>query len=95
MLALISLQPFSRFMTGTTVGCESGAQSVFVRESGHINYLTIEDEEGNIQVLEVTDAHPFWVVTDDPDLERAARNVVDENGVWLYHANIGPTENGF
>jgi len=68
---------------------------VFVRQSDHINYLTIEDEEGNIQVLEVTDAHPFWVVTDDPDLERAARSLVDENGVWLYHANIGPTENGF
>jgi hypothetical protein len=57
--------------------------------------LTIEDENGNVQTLEVTDAHPFWVVTDDPDLERAARSVVDENGVWLYHENIGPTENGF
>jgi len=39
--------------------------------------------------------HPFWVVTDEPDLERAARGLVDENGVWLYHENIGPTENGF
>jgi len=77
MLSLISLQPFSRFMTGTSAGCESGAQY------------------GNEQVLEVTDAHPFWVVTDEPDLERAARSLVDENGVWLYHANIGPTENGF
>jgi len=47
------------------------------------------------QTLEVTDVHPFWVVTDDPDLERAARAVVDENGVTLYHHNIDPTENGF
>jgi len=33
--------------------------------------------------------------TNEPDLERAARSVVDENGVWLYHENVGPTENGF
>jgi len=69
--------------------------AVFVREADHINYLTIEDENGNIQTLEVTDVHPFWVVTDEPDLERAARGLVDENGVWLYHENIGPTDNGF
>jgi len=30
-------------------------------------------------------SHPFWVVTDDPDLERAARSTVDENGMILYH----------
>jgi hypothetical protein len=48
-----------------------------------------------VQVLETTDGHPFWVVTDDPDLERAARDVVDENGVWLYHENVGSTEHGF
>ena len=34
-------------------------------------------------------------MTDDPDLERAARSVVDENGVWLYHENVNPTEHGF
>ena len=28
-------------------------------------------------------------------MERAARAVVDENGVTLYHHNIDPTENGF
>jgi hypothetical protein len=39
--------------------------------------------------------HPFWVVTDDPDLERAARSVVNENGVILYHENIAPGFNGF
>jgi len=69
--------------------------ATFIRESDHINYLTITDEHGNEQVFETTDAHPFWVVTDEPDLERAARSVVDENGVWLYHDNIGPTEHGF
>ena len=69
--------------------------ATFALESDHINYLTIVDEHGNVQVLETTDTHPFWVVTDTPDLERAARSLVDENGVWLYHANIAPTENGF
>jgi len=69
--------------------------ATFALESDHINYITIEDEHGNIHTLEVTDVHPFWVVTDEPDLERAARAVVDENGVTLYHHNIAPTENGF
>jgi hypothetical protein len=69
--------------------------AVMVRQSDHINYLTIEDENGNVQMLEVTDAHPFWVVTDEPDLERAARAVVDENGVILYHENLDPGLNGF
>jgi Xaa-Pro aminopeptidase len=69
--------------------------AVFVREIDHLNYLTIVDEQGREQVIETTDAHPFWVVTDEPDLERAARELVDENGVWLYHENVAPTENGF
>jgi hypothetical protein len=68
---------------------------VIVREADHINYLTIVDESENVQVLEVTDSHPFWVVTDEPDLERAARGVVDENGVILYHENVEPGLNGF
>ena len=34
-------------------------------------------------------------MTDDPDLERAARELVDENGVILYHENIEPGLNGF
>jgi hypothetical protein len=33
--------------------------ATFVRESDHINYLTILDENGNVQVLETTDGHPF------------------------------------
>jgi hypothetical protein len=69
--------------------------AVFVRESDHINYLTILDEQGREQVIETTDSHPFWVVTDNPDLERAAREIVDENGVILYHENIAPGLNGF
>ena len=67
----------------------------FVRESDHINHLTIIDANGNEQTLETTDGHPFWVVTDDPDLDRAARSVVDENGVLLYHENLEPGLNGF
>jgi len=65
--------------------------AIFVREVTHINYLTVEDEFGNVQILEVTDVHPFWVITDEPDLERAAREYAD--GAW--HYNIAPTENGF
>ena len=80
-------------ITGTVEQKEVTA--VFVRESDHINYLTILDDQGREQVIETTDSHPFWVVTDEPDLSRAARSVVDENGVWLYHENVGPTEHGF
>ena len=79
--------------TGETELAEVTA--TFALTSDHINYLTIIDENGDEQVIETTDAHPFWVVTDDPDLDRAARSIVDENGVWLYHENISPTENGF
>jgi len=69
--------------------------STVALSSDHINYLTIIDDNGNEQVIETTDAHPFWVVTDDPDLERAASEVVDENGVILYHENLEPGLNGF
>ena len=34
-------------------------------------------------------------MTDEPDLERVAREVVDENGVILYHENVEPGLNGF
>ena len=67
----------------------------FVRRSDHINYLTIQDEYGNEQVIETTDGHPFWVVSDEPELSRAARSVIDESGVWLYHENVTPTDNGY
>jgi hypothetical protein len=50
---------------------------------------------GNEQVIETTDSHPFWVVTDNPELWRAAQEVVNENGVILYHENIGVTEDGY
>jgi hypothetical protein len=33
----------------------------FVRTSNHINYLTIIDENGNEQIIETTDEHPFWI----------------------------------
>jgi len=69
--------------------------AVFSLVSDHINYITIVDENGNTQVIETTDGHPFWVVTDEPDLERAAQGMIDENGAILHHNNIAPTENGF
>ena len=69
--------------------------ATFVRESDHINLLTIIDENGVEQTIETTDGHPFWVVTDNPDLSRAARSVVDENGFILYHENIEPGLNGY
>jgi len=67
----------------------------FVRTSDHINYLTIIDEQGHEQTIETTDGHPFWVVTDNPDLNRAARDYVFENGSWLYHEDVTPTEHGY
>ena len=69
--------------------------ATFALTSDHINYLTIIDENGDEQVIETTDAHPFWVVTDEPDFDRAARSIVDENGVLLYHENLEPGLNGF
>ncbi|MDR3196704.1 MAG: HINT domain-containing protein, partial [Planctomycetaceae bacterium] len=33
--------------------------------------------------------------TNNPDLSRAAREVVDENGTILYHENLGITEHGY
>ena len=80
-------------LTGTVEQKEVTA--VFVRESDHINYLTILDEQGREQVIETTDSHPFWVVTDNPDLSRSARSVVDENGMILSHENLEPGLNGF
>ena len=80
-------------LTGETELTE--VTQTFALRSDHINYLTVVDEDGNEQTLETTDSHPFWVVTDDPDLERAAREVVDENGVWLYHEGIEPAEHGY
>ena len=35
------------------------------------------------------------MVTDEPDLERAVREIVDENGVILYHENLEPGLNGY
>ena len=74
---------------------QKAVTATFVLESDHINYLTLLDELGREQIIETTDTHPFWVVTDDPDLSRAASSIVDENGVWLYHENVGPTAHGF
>jgi len=93
MLPLIALNrySFARHASGNVGVAATGEVSlkavtdVFVRTVDHLNYLTVIDEHGNEQVIETTDSHPFWVVTDDPDLERAARGTVDENGVILYH----------
>ena len=42
-------------------------------------------------MIETTDVHPFWVVTDEPDLDRAAREFAD----GMYHENLGVTEYGY
>ncbi|MDR3108507.1 MAG: hypothetical protein LBU65_02295, partial [Planctomycetaceae bacterium] len=67
----------------------------FVRTSDHLRYLTTIDEEGDTQTIETTDGHPFWVVTDNPDLSRAAGDFVVENGTILYHENLAITEHGY
>ena len=80
-------------LTGETELCE--VAETFSLTSSHINLLTFTDEYGHEQTLESTDAHPFWVVTDDPDLSRAARSVVDENSITLYHGNLETGLNGY
>ena len=75
--------------TGDVELCEG--TSTLAKTTDHINYLTIVDEEGREQVIETTDVHPFWVVTDTPDLDRAAREIADE----FYHENLEPGLNGF
>jgi len=69
--------------------------STLAKTSDHINYLTIVDENGHEQGIETTDGHPFWVVTNDPDMNRAARDYIFENGSWLYHEDVTPTEHGY
>ena len=81
--------------TATGEVSQKEVTSTSALRSDHINYLTIVDESGEEQVIETTDTHPFWVVTDEPDLERAAREIVDENGIVLYHENLEPSLNGF
>ena len=49
------------------------------------------DEHGIEQVIETTDVHPFWVVTDSPDLSRAARSFAD----GMYHENLEGNEHGY
>ena len=83
------------YNTETGEVSQKAVTSTSALSSDHINYLTIMDESGNEQTIETTDAHPFWVVTNDPDLSRAARDYVFENGVWLYHEDVTPTEHGY
>jgi hypothetical protein len=77
--------------TATGEETKKAVTATFVRESDHINYLTIVDEKGHEQTIETTNGHPFWVVTDDPDLERAAKDYSD----GMYHGNLEITENGY
>jgi hypothetical protein len=78
--------------------CEVSLKEVtdtFTRTSDHLRYLTTTNENDVAQTFETTDAHPFWVVTNNPDLERVTRNVVIENGTVLGHENIPITEHGY
>jgi hypothetical protein len=65
----------------------------FERTSDHLRYLVVCDSKGT-QVFETTDSHPFWVVTDKPDLSRVAHETVEDNGAILHHENIAVTERG-
>ena len=77
--------------TATGEVSQKAVTSTSALRSDHINLLTIVDENGVEQTLETTDSHPFWVVTDEPDLERAARELAD----GFYHENIGPGLGGY
>jgi hypothetical protein len=78
--------------TGKVSKCK--VTDTFERTSDHLRYLTVNDSKGT-QTFETTDSHPFWVVTDKPDLSRAARDVVEDNGSILHHENIAVTEKGY
>ncbi|MCL2120351.1 MAG: HINT domain-containing protein, partial [Planctomycetaceae bacterium] len=80
-------------LTGETELCK--VTETFSLASNHINRLTFIDEHGYEQTIESTDAHPFWVVFNDPDLSRAARSVADENGMIFYHENLESGLNGY
>jgi hypothetical protein len=43
--------------------------------------LTVRGENNVIQTFETTDNHAFWVVTDKPDLERMAREMITVENV--------------
>jgi hypothetical protein len=78
--------------TGKTSKCK--VTDTFERTSDHLRYLTVCDSKGT-QIFETTDSHPFWVVTDKPDLSRTARETVNKNDVILQHENITPKEHGY
>jgi hypothetical protein len=67
---------------------------VFERSSNHLRYLTVRNQN-ETQIFETTDSHPFWVVTNTPDLNRAARDAVTEGSITLQHENLAVTKNGF
>ncbi|MDR1480155.1 MAG: HINT domain-containing protein, partial [Planctomycetaceae bacterium] len=67
----------------------------FERISDHLRYLTTVGKNNLTQTFETTDSHPFWVVTDKPDLSRVARETVEENGTILQHEDVTVAGNGY
>ncbi len=85
------------FSYDTETGCveQKEVTDVFVRETDHLNYLTIIDSTGEEQIIETTDEHPFWVIdsatgigrwVDAKDLQTGDR-FLDANG------NVSTLEN--
>ncbi len=69
--------------------------ATFELESDHVNYLTFVDENGEEQIVEATDVHPFFVITNNPDLDREARESALDNGNLICHDNISAAKNGY
>jgi hypothetical protein len=78
--------------TGKVSKCK--VTDTFKRTSDHLRYLTVNDSTG-IQIFETTDSHPFWVLTDNPDISRVAHKTVEDNGAILHHENIAVTKHGY
>jgi hypothetical protein len=78
--------------TGEVSKCK--VTDTFERTSDHLRYLTVSDSKGT-QVFETTDSHPFWVVTDKPELSRIARESVTEGSVTLHHEDISVPQSGY
>ena len=74
--------------------------NIFERQSDHLRFLTTREPDGKVQTIQTTDIHPFWVVTDAPDANRMAREMVSVENVGaddltFEHKNIGSTKDGY
>jgi len=64
--------------TATGEVVQSEVTSTLHRNSDHLRYIEVVDENGVVQIFETTDAHPFWVDNVDADDGRVVPEYVEE-----------------